>query len=181
MILVQIQHPPLIAHRPQDSLEKIMGEETETPRHVVLRGHSFLTTLGPGDVVEVDEHGFATRVVSLAPQSVYEVDLHLPADYLAGPLPDVHPGKTGANALWEEWQKRDDVTITQMTTFMARMTANDTRVNQTVRTHRFVEHVELLRTPGMKIGTQIPDRSSLTKSNTELDPTSITAWRINKV
>ena len=102
--------------------------------------------LGPGDVVTIDDEGRFTGVVSLEPQWIYMVDLHLPADFLAGPLPPHHPAVIAAEKLAADWAR--DTEVTQMTLFQILVSSKSERwFTETVLTSRYVEHAELLRSP----------------------------------
>lgn len=126
--------------------EDIPVVPTATPQHVELRRHSFLLPLGPGDVVEVDEQGVVTRVVSLAPQWIYMVDLHLPADYLAGAIDGNHPAARAVNELVAEWSR--DTAVTMMHGFAMVVSSTSERwFEEKVRSSKYVEHCEELRNP----------------------------------
>lgn len=134
---------------PTGAVETLRTRPTDMPGHVELRSHSFLTPLGPGDVLTVDEDGRVTGVVSLEPQWIYTVDLHLPADFLAGPMPDHHPAVVAAEQLAVDWAR--DTEVTQMTLFNLFVSSKSERwFADVVATSRYVEHAELIRTPDMK-------------------------------
>lgn len=128
--------------------EHLRMRPTQTPGQVELTMHSFLTLLAPGDVVQVAD-GCITEVVSLRPQWVYIVDLHLPKDFLQVPMTDDHPGVRKAEALFERWER--DTPVTMSTSWRARVsTTSEQWFIDNVRSHKYVEHVELVRSPDLR-------------------------------
>lgn len=142
----------------EGATEEIPVAPTDTPRHVELKRHSFLLPLGPGDVVEVDEGGTVTGVVSLAPQWIYMVDLHLPADYLAGAINGNHPAARAVNKLVAEWSR--DTAVTMMHGFAMVISSTSERwFEEKVRASRYVEHCEELRNPRTETVVLAPVRN----------------------
>lgn len=129
--------------------EQVRGTIDPTTGLVELTAHTFLMPLGPGDVVRADDDGNLIEVVRLQPQFIYHVDLHLPADYFAGPLPDAHPAKRIAERLFAEWKR--DAWVTEMTDFVVAVSSQSQLwINDKVRSSKYVEHVTLTRTPDVK-------------------------------
>lgn len=126
--------------------EQVAAKSTDKPDEFELAGHAFLAPLGPGDIVRVDDDHNVVEVVHLEPQFIYHVDLHLPADFLAGPLSDAHPAKRIAERLFGEWER--DTWITVMTDFVCVVSSrSDKWINDKVRSSKYVEHMTLTRTP----------------------------------
>ena len=136
-------------HYPSGDIETIAARATEVADEMELRAHSFLTPLGPGDVVRIDAEGEVLDVVHLEPQFIWEVALHLPADFLAGPLPEHHPARVIVEGLAETWGR--DASVTQMTLFNLVISSQSERwFKDTVAGSKYVEHIAVTRTPKVR-------------------------------
>jgi hypothetical protein len=114
--------------------------------HWELTGHAFLAPLGPGDNGKCDVAGNVVEVVHLEPQFIYHVDLHLPADFFAGPLPDIHPARRISERLFGEWER--DTWVTVMTDFVCVVSSQSEKwINDKVRSSKYVEGLTCTRTP----------------------------------
>ena len=133
-----------------DNVEHVNAREVpDQPGRWELTGHAFLTPLGPGDVVEADDDMNLTSVVSLEPQFIYHVELHLPADYLAGPLPDAHPAKRISERLLAEWKR--DAWVTELHGFTVAVSSQSQKwLDDKVKASKYVEHMTLTRTPDVE-------------------------------
>lgn len=133
-------------HYPSGDVETVTARATNVADEMELRAHSFLLPLGPGDVVRVDEERAVVDVVSLDPQWIYHVDLHLPADFTAGPMPENHPAMKVWNQLVEEWSRDSSVTV--LTTFTLVVSSRSERwLKDKVQSNKYVEGFEITRTP----------------------------------
>jgi hypothetical protein len=131
---------------PTGDIERIKARSTVTAGEFEVRSHAFLCPLAPGDRVRVDANAQITEVVSLEPQFVFHVDLHLPIDFLAGPLPAHHPGVRIANQITEGWAR--DTTLTHLTTFNFVISSSNWRwFDENVNRSRYVDFSTMTRTP----------------------------------
>lgn len=126
--------------------EQIIAKATDDPHLFEVAGHAFMMPLGPGDIVRIDDDHNIVEVVHLQPQYIYHVDLHLPADFFAGPMPDDHPAKVTMERLFGEWQR--DTWITVLTDFVCVVSSQSDRwIEDKVRRSKYVEAMTLTRTP----------------------------------
>lgn len=142
--------PLVMVRYPTGEAETIAARPTDKPDEYELRAHGFLVPLGPGDVVRVDDSMMVQDVVSLDPQLIYHVDLHLPMDFFGDtPLPDDHPAVVAVEKLVDEWQR--DTTVTLLTTFSMVISSKTQRwFDEKVAGHNFVQATLLTRTTDVR-------------------------------
>lgn len=134
---------------PTGDVETIPVRGTNHPLHFELRRHVFMAPLGPGDVVAVNQSMEVVDLISLKPQWIHEVDLHLPSDFLTSSLPPEHPAVRIANRLVDQWSRH--TTVTLLTTFCMVMGSPSPRwFDENVANCRYVLGSSIVRTPDLR-------------------------------
>lgn len=148
--------------------EAFLNLVTEDLAVYELRAHAIFIPLAPGDIVLA--HIESREIVSLVAQAqlwTVDADFMLPANLTTGKvLPDDDPAKTIIREVTQAWQR--EAWVTQHGGFSFYVSAQDRDwLEDRVMLCQYVDHVELVRYPGMKIDLDVArgsaDLGDLTK------------------
>jgi len=130
-----------------------------------LTTHALFVPLAPGDVLRVltpmlPDHPVAVGIATLVEIYTYDVDFRLPINLVTGQaLPDDDPSQVKLRETIELWQR--EAWATQHTGISAYVSAPEQKwLEDRVVLNPYVDHVQMVRWPGMEIDFEVAVRNA---------------------